>query len=719
MAICVKPAFKRRVAGVAWLGVLAQIAGQGAAWAADEDLFFSEMPVVASLSRLPQRLADVPGSVTVIDQEMIRASGFRSVEDLLRLVPGFQVTSHNQDPAIAVYHGLNTGLNSDEYGPRLQVLIDGRSQYSPLFKGGVNWNLLPVALENIERIEVIRGANTVSYGSNAFMGVVNIVTFDSSQTRGWLLSANHGNNGIREQTVRWGGKAGDADVRLTYRKLGDNGYQKGLYSDDVWVGSPDDRRSDAFDLRADLPLSNRDELQLTVSQVRDQSQFGRPDRPTRDPIRELGQRSTALGLQWRRIIADGEELRLRYGYTEDVASGPYRKDYSFTQLSGASTLINVAMQPGGRSVTNELELEHLLTLSRRARMSWGVSAKSVALESMEQFSTTDTKSRQSLRSFANLEYRPVEQWVFNAGASVENDSLNGLLFDPRLSASYHFQPGQTARLVVSRAHRTPSLYEMMGRVEMKAPGTTAPMDLIYYSGGVKPEQMDTVELGYLGEFRQLRASADVRAFIERIPNRIQLAPLALPASSPDDADSPVSRYFATQTNGGANTDFPFGRADGSANLERVMIRGYEYQLRWQPFDGTRLLYNGALITLQANYTNVGLIADGIGLNTDKIVQQTRESAPVRAQSAMLIQQLPYGMQGSVMYFRAGPMRWRRNGDTIQPSERIDWRLAKAFRMGQTRAEVAYTVQMANESQEGRQSNRIADTLHWLSLSLNF
>ena len=136
--------FHRSVCLSALLGVLASFQA-----AAEEDVFFSSLPVVASVSRLPQQLSETPASVTVIDQEMIRTSGMRTVEDLLRLVPGFQVTSHNQDPAIVAYHGLSYGLASEEYGPRVQVLVDGRSQYSPLFKSGVNWNLLPVALENI------------------------------------------------------------------------------------------------------------------------------------------------------------------------------------------------------------------------------------------------------------------------------------------------------------------------------------------------------------------------------------------------------------------------------------------------------------------------------------------------------------------------------------------------------------------------------------------
>jgi len=250
---------------------------------AEEDLFFTEMPIVASVSRLPQKLSEAPASVTVIDREMIRASGFTEIHDLLRLVPGFQVSSHNQDSALVAYHGLTGGMNSQEYTPRVQVLVDGRSQYSPLFKSGVHWNLIPVVLENIERIEVIRGSNTVAYGSNAALGVINIITQDPALTKGWMVAANRGNNFVRDETVRWGGRVGEADVRFTVHQLGDNGFQHGFYSDS-WVDSPDDRRSRVIDLKAVLPLSNHDELQLSFGEAKDQSLFGRPLNSTSSPL---------------------------------------------------------------------------------------------------------------------------------------------------------------------------------------------------------------------------------------------------------------------------------------------------------------------------------------------------------------------------------------------------------------------------------------------------
>ncbi|HLO63970.1 MAG TPA: TonB-dependent receptor [Azonexus sp.] len=686
------------------------------AQADEEDVFFSSLPVVASVSRLPQQLSETPASVTVIDQEMIRASGMRTVEDLLRLVPGFQVTSHNQDPANVVYHGLNTGMSGDEYGSRVQVLVDGRSQYSPLFKSGVNWSLLPVALENIERIEVIRGSNTVSYGSNAFIGVVNIITIDPALTKGWMVSANHGSNGIRDETVRWGGNVGQANVRLTYHSLQDDGFQKASYDSGLtWTFAPDSRQSQLFDLRVDIPLTDRDELQLTGTFARDLSQYGRPGSPANDPLRSLEQSSTALGVQWRRVLSATEEVKLRYGYTEDWAYGPYYKRMSFTTASGASTgNFSPLIYPGGTSRLQELELEHLLSPIRNVRAVWGAGLKSTELQSAAQFTTSDWRHRFSYRGFGNLEYRPLDDLVFNLGASAEHDSQTGWMVDPRAAVSYHVASGHTLRFAVSRAHRNPSLYETSGRVDYRTVPNGGFLDIAYLAQGVKPERIDTVEIGYLAELKAYRASADVRLFRERIPNYIQILPLALPASTPDDKEPNTLRVNSVNY-----ANYIYGRADSAVNLENVVVQGHEYQLQWRPFEQTRLVYNVALVSIDAEFTDSSRVADDFN-NVPKIVNQTRDSASMHSQSAMLIQRLPYDVQVSIMYFRASPMRWRRNDQTpIEASERFDWRVAKSFRLGAVRGELAYTVQMANESQQGRSILRMADRLQWLSLRLDY
>ena len=177
----------------------------GGVCAADEEAYFSELPIVASVSRLPQRLADAPTAVTVIDREMLRKMPIRDLNDVFRLVPGFQTYPNNTDAGRVTYHGMI----DDIYAPRVQVLVDGRSMYSPLFGGSVNWLALPVMLDDIERIEIVRGTNAVSYGSNAYLGVINIITLDPAVSRGISVSSNYGNQNVRDYGVRIGGRIGE------------------------------------------------------------------------------------------------------------------------------------------------------------------------------------------------------------------------------------------------------------------------------------------------------------------------------------------------------------------------------------------------------------------------------------------------------------------------------------------------------------------------------
>ena len=124
----------------------------------ERDYLSLKLPPVLTGSRLKQKRANVPASVTVIDRQMIEASGARDIPSVLRLVPGI-IVGHNGDRIGVSYHG-----STDYFSRRFQVLVDGRSVYTPTV-GGMEWYEFPVALEDIERIEVIRGPNGATYGS--------------------------------------------------------------------------------------------------------------------------------------------------------------------------------------------------------------------------------------------------------------------------------------------------------------------------------------------------------------------------------------------------------------------------------------------------------------------------------------------------------------------------------------------------------------------------
>ena len=214
----------------------------------DENAHLSDLPVVLTATRLAQAPADAPGAVTVIDQAMIRASGARNIHELFRLVPGFQVGMHSGNQPLVAYHGL-----SDDAPRRLLVQVDGRSVYSPYLIAGVEWNQIGVDIDDIERIEVFRGSNSAAYGSNAFLGVANIVTRSPSETLGTAVRYRAGSDGINDIGVRIGQQipwSSWFDAQSSARELTGRCYQhleqlrKGLpgrFKTESAIARPEDR----------------------------------------------------------------------------------------------------------------------------------------------------------------------------------------------------------------------------------------------------------------------------------------------------------------------------------------------------------------------------------------------------------------------------------------------------------------------------------------------
>lgn len=182
-----------------------------------EDLFDLE---VTSLSKKAQRLNEAAAAVYVVSGDDIRRSGMRSIPEALRLVPGLQVSRLSGNRWAISARGFNS-LFSD----KLLVLIDGRSVYTPLF-AGVYWDTVDTLIEDIDRIEVIRGPGGTLWGANAVNGVINIVTQDAKQTQGALLAGGAGNID-RFGAGRWGGSVGENAAYRVYVKYFDNENFKG------------------------------------------------------------------------------------------------------------------------------------------------------------------------------------------------------------------------------------------------------------------------------------------------------------------------------------------------------------------------------------------------------------------------------------------------------------------------------------------------------------
>src|SRR3954471_9843246 len=166
---------------------------------------------VTSVNKQPEQVWNTAAAIYVITQADIERSGATSIADALRVAPGVEVGRISSTTWAVGIRGLQSNFSKS-----VLVLIDGRSVYTPLF-AGVYWDVQDVVLEDIDRIEVIRGPGATIWGPNSANGVINIVTKNSAQTQGVLVSASGGNVDLTNDAVRFGGAIGN---HLHYRIFG-------------------------------------------------------------------------------------------------------------------------------------------------------------------------------------------------------------------------------------------------------------------------------------------------------------------------------------------------------------------------------------------------------------------------------------------------------------------------------------------------------------------
>ncbi len=281
---------------------------------------FTVVPEVLTATRLKQPRSEVPGSMTVITAENIEQWGVRTVPELFRFVPGMFVKHGDQD-SIA-YHASNPNLMR-----RMQVLIDGRSVYRAGI-ASVVWEDIPVALEDIQRIEVFRGPNASSYGANAFMAVINIVTFHPADTLGTRAFARSGHQGVRDYEVSHSAELGEWVYRATVSRKHDDGFDgnERLGQETVQPGDNlhDGSRDSFISLNATTQFSDNSRLLLQAAykdgKQRLRQNFGEDEVAPTDE----NQSGFVMG-QWQYDFSATHTTQLRAYWQKEKRLTEYRK----------------------------------------------------------------------------------------------------------------------------------------------------------------------------------------------------------------------------------------------------------------------------------------------------------------------------------------------------------------------------------------------------------
>jgi iron complex outermembrane recepter protein len=423
-------------------------------------------------TREPEPVRSTAAAIHVITADDIRRSGVTTIPDALALATGVHVARFNNGSWAISTRGFNsTSAN------KLLVMIDGRTVYSPLFSGAF-WNTVDYVLQDIDRIEVIRGPGATLWGANAVNGVINIITKDSRDTQGGYVALGGGNEDPALADVRYGG----ATAAATYRV-----YAKYAARDDQRLdngeSAGDARRREQFGFRLDGRRPGGDSWLIKGDAFHSHDDL--PDRPAGE-FADL-----SLQARWSRALAAGANL--------DIQSY-YRREYR-----------RVPQQLAHYINTADLDLQHAFTWRTRHRI---VSGAGYRLNADQTFPGTvafepASRSYSLFSAFAQdeLMVRPNRVYL-TAGVKVERNTFSGAEWQPNLRARLELSRRQMLWAAVSRAVRRPTRLD----VDVRA---LTPAGVVVAVGGGDDYRAESLVAGEVGYRIQPHATIALDATVFR------------------------------------------------------------------------------------------------------------------------------------------------------------------------------------------------------------
>ncbi len=657
--------------------------GAGAGQGISEEDVLGDIPMVSIASRFEQPLKHAPASVTILDRALLDASGAQTWADIFRLVPGFQSYAVNGNRYGVSYHGFGK-----EFPNRLEVMVDGRSVYEPVFSA-VIWSTLGVNLEDIDRIEIVRGPSTPSQGSNALLGAVNIVTRTPVQDSGTALTYTSGARSTRNATLRHNDQLGDLHYRLSLGYQHNNGFPG--VSDE---GPLDDGR-ELYQLafRGTLTPSLHDSIDISFGVVENTEGLGDGDHP--DEYLATDYDSNYQSVTWVRSLASGAELQVRAYHNSLRAK-------SQVDLGLISEVFNVPPQAvqgilgipdqvfsvGFGSLTSErfdFELEQRFARWARLQSIWGLGVRSESVKNDFLFSHDDEIREESFRLFSHNEWQLGRDWVLNFGVMAE-DSKVGTLISPRLAVNYEFIPNHTLRLVAGRSERAPSISEKNMDQAFKLGGLT--YEAVIRSGeDLGEERVDHAELAYIGSFPRANVELDVRLFREEARNGIDAysEDIVLPIPLFDD------------------------RVKVIANTGEWETTGAELQLSYQPLSGSLLRLHYSYLDLESDYVK--------GFEPTPLQGDFNTSRPRHSGGLLLAYQFTPQLNGSVMSYYQSEVDWR-GGNPIDEFSRFDAQLSFKFMLAGSPAKIQAIAQNLGSDYSEFSRNNVFETRFYIKVEVS-
>jgi iron complex outermembrane recepter protein len=436
---------------------------------------------VTSVSKRPQKISQAAAAVAVVTRDDIRRAGITSVPEALRLIPGVQVARFDANKWAISIRGFN-----NLFSEKLLALIDGRSVYNPMYSG-VFWEIQDLLLDDIERIEVIRGPGATLWGANAVNGIVNIITRPAADTQGILVRTGLGIEERSSLSLRYGGGAGDDLHYRLFAKYFDRdafAYPSGDPADDAWHASRAGFRLDwtpdgqSLSLQGDLYECDQSEL-LELAKI--EPPYAHDS--VANPIITGG---FLLG-RWERVFSDISDLKLQLYYNRTHGNESQLIDGLYEEF--------------------DIDFQHRLRYGERQEIIWGGEYRLAWDRLISDFILQFDPPRHTYHLFSSFVQNDLtlvpDRLRVTLGSKFEHNTFSGFEIQPSARLLWTPYQSHTAWGAASRAVRTPVRADHHLRYVRKVlpPGTLAPdTPLTFFMPMGNPdfvaEDVISCELGY-------------------------------------------------------------------------------------------------------------------------------------------------------------------------------------------------------------------------------
>jgi iron complex outermembrane receptor protein len=653
-----------------------------------EQDFLTEIPEITSATRLSQKLTEAPASISIIDRSTIAASGAQNIPDLLRLVPGFQSFHVSANKFATTYHGA-----SDDFPRRLEVMVDGRSVYLPLL-ATVDWTSLGINLQEIERIEVVRGSNVPTQGANAFMGSINIITRPPALLDGGYISATGASMNTRNLQFGHAGQVSGWNYRLS-----------GAHEENDGSDLLDDAmKRNYLRFSGSYTPTLTETLWLQAGVDRGYTYVGQADKLD-EPFHKREHDANHQSIKYQYLYSDSGTLQLRadhhYLDLQLPSAGFAAVQAVLNEVVGAVPdaavdefiALNAPRLDSEHGTTHTTDTE--LQLTDRIGTLGLVGGLGYRYESAESdvLLQSGQVSEERWRLFSHLDWAFSARWSLNSGVMYEESSEGSDALSYRHALIFRPDGRSSIRLGYSISERLPSLLERYGNNTVYAPsGLFGPAPVAYDMNTVAapeldPEKIETHELGYYRAFADHQGYIDLRLFHERITRAI--GSYYLPAA-----------------------DLADGRVAQNANRFGWENQGVELQLK-QPL--TRLL------TAVLNYTYTNTRTDTWIHNKDLAggTMTFQDAITPEHTASIMFNWAPTPLLNlSLMHYYMDRVDWFEGG-LREGYQRTDLRAARRWPLGGGRElETAMTIQNAfGPGHEAFYRYNLFDRRVWLQLTL--